>query len=90
MHVGVWMQNPDARILRFLRSQRFVRFPALSTFITFSRGRCKKAGGCQTRMHVFYTFSTYRTFSTHRTLFSDPRATLHCTSVVTVTVYTPW
>ena len=90
MHIGVWMQHPDARILRFLRSQRFVRFPVLSTFIKFSRGGCKKAGGCKSRMHVFYTFSTPCTFSPHGTLFSDPRATLHCTSVVMVTVYTPW
>ena len=65
MHIGEWMQNPDARILRFLRSQLFVRFPMLSAFITFSRGDCKKAGACKSRMHIFYTFSTYGTFSTH-------------------------
>ena len=63
MHIGVWMQNPDARILHFLRSQRFVRFPALSTFITFSRGGMQKGGWMQIPdarflhvIHVSYVF----------------------------------
>ena len=58
MDIGVWMQNPDARTLRFLRSQRFVRFHVLSTFITFSRGGMQKGGGMQILdarfLHVFH------------------------------------
>ena len=70
MHIGVWMQNPDARILRFLHSGHFIRFPVLSTLITFSRGGMQKGGWMQIPdAHFLHVFHVSYVFYTSNSVF---------------------